>query len=150
LETMKLQQLQRGGVPLAACNGHSRSGNPCKNPAIPGGTVCPWHGGRAPQVREAAQKRLLSLVPDAIEAMAMLAGIVDGTFKLDPHVQQRALADILDRAGLRPADQVVLSEASAPAPDLDEALTKALRERGLMPDPPQLPDGIEDADVIGD
>lgn len=41
------------------CTGHRRDGQPCGAPAIPGGTVCTRHGGRAPQVRLAATRVLL-------------------------------------------------------------------------------------------
>lgn len=34
------------------------SGKPCSKPAIPGGTVCRYHGGAAPQVRAAAARRI--------------------------------------------------------------------------------------------
>jgi hypothetical protein len=40
------------------CVAHStRSGKRCRRLAIVGGTVCPTHGGRAPQVQQAAQRR---------------------------------------------------------------------------------------------
>jgi hypothetical protein len=43
---------------VARCVAHStRTGNRCKRLAITGGTVCPTHGGRAPQVQAAAQRR---------------------------------------------------------------------------------------------
>ncbi len=41
------------------CSGHrKRDGQPCENWAIRGGTVCAKHGGRAPQVKVAARRRL--------------------------------------------------------------------------------------------
>lgn len=42
------------------------SGLQCKRRPIPGGTVCVKHGGGAPQVRQAAERRLADLVPKAI------------------------------------------------------------------------------------
>jgi hypothetical protein len=40
------------------CRGHRPDGSRCKRWSIRGGFVCPTHGGRAPQVRRAAQRRL--------------------------------------------------------------------------------------------
>jgi hypothetical protein len=40
------------------CRGHRPDGSRCKRWAIRGGFVCPTHGGRAPQVRRAARRRL--------------------------------------------------------------------------------------------
>lgn len=44
------------------CTGTARSGNPCTRWAIKGGTVCPNHGGGAPQVKEAALRRVAAQV----------------------------------------------------------------------------------------
>lgn len=55
------------------CRGtHKKRGDRCKRPAIPGGTVCTMHGGGAPQVRAAAERRVAA---EAItrEASAILA-----------------------------------------------------------------------------
>ncbi len=43
------------------CTARSKTtGNQCRQPPIPGGTVCHYHGGNAPQVRAAALRRLTS------------------------------------------------------------------------------------------
>jgi len=42
----------------AKCRGTNRQGNPCGLAPIPGGFVCKWHGGGAPQVKAAAERRL--------------------------------------------------------------------------------------------
>lgn len=42
----------------ARCTGHTSAGRPCKRAPIAGGTVCPTHGGSAPQVKAAAARRL--------------------------------------------------------------------------------------------
>lgn len=45
--------------PESRCTAHAKhSGERCKRTAIPGSTVCHYHGGKAPQVQAAALKRL--------------------------------------------------------------------------------------------
>ncbi len=39
---------------------------PCGNWAIKGGTVCPYHGGSAPQVKQAAARRLRAMLDPAL------------------------------------------------------------------------------------
>lgn len=142
-EVLRLRSAAAAGVPMAQCSATARvSGNRCKNPAILGGNVCPYHGGNAPQVREAARRRLLELVPDALEAMALMAGVVDGSTDVKDEVRQRAIADLLDRAGLRPTDHVQITETQLPNDMLDAAIAAAMANRGM------LPDGIEDAEIV--
>lgn len=46
--------------PTRRCTATSgRTGQPCRKPAILGGTVCATHGGSAPQVRAAANRNLV-------------------------------------------------------------------------------------------
>ena len=45
-------------TPPSQCKATARSGNRCKRRPIPGGTVCVMHGGKAPAVQAAAQRRL--------------------------------------------------------------------------------------------
>lgn len=74
---------------MARCTGHSRrSGQPCRNNAINGATVCRNHGGSAPQVRAAAARRLVEAeaegllskhgpaepVTDPLQSLLMIAG----------------------------------------------------------------------------
>jgi len=54
------------------CKGTNRAGSPCGLRPIPGGTVCAWHGGKAPQVKAAAERRLLAAQITA-DATAVLA-----------------------------------------------------------------------------
>lgn len=52
------------------CTAHSKqSGNRCKNAPIPGGRVCRFHGGAAPQVKAKAAERLKELRDLAVEIM---------------------------------------------------------------------------------
>lgn len=40
------------------CKAHNRQGNPCGQYAVPGATVCHYHGGSVPAVKRAAARRL--------------------------------------------------------------------------------------------
>lgn len=71
------------------------SGRRCRKSAIKGGTVCPSHGGRAPQVKERARIRLASLIEPAITTLGR--EMVNAQHSAD---RQRAANSILDRAGL--------------------------------------------------
>lgn len=96
---------------MAKCTAHSaRTGLPCKRDAIAGGTVCPTHGGRAPQVKKKAQERLRELIDPAL---AKLAKIVDegNASSLDADVI-RAANSILDRN--RETAKVTKQELSGP------------------------------------
>lgn len=78
------------------CTAHStRTGDRCKKAAILGGNVCGTHGGRAPQVRAAAQQRILALVNPALHELARLVKEADSD-----SVKLSAVKDILDRAGM--------------------------------------------------
>jgi hypothetical protein len=59
-------------VPVVQCKATSRTGNRCKNKAIPGGTVCRFHGGGSPQVASKA----------VVRAEVMAWGLGDST--VDP------------------------------------------------------------------
>lgn len=77
------------------CTAHSKQTHlPCKQPAIPGGTVCRYHGGAAPQVILAAEERLKALrVPAVIRLEELMHQ------KEFPSVAIAAVKDILDRDG---------------------------------------------------
>jgi hypothetical protein len=71
------------------CTGHNGAGQPCRNRPIRGGSVCSTHGGSAPQVRAAADQRLL-------DRQAVLALETFGLPReVDPHT---ALLEELHRA----------------------------------------------------
>ncbi len=85
------------------CTATNRQGGRCKNPAIQGGNVCRFHGGKAPQVERAAGRRVLEALVGP--ALVVLKSIVDDE-TLEPRVRLAAARDILDRTGYAPAKQV--------------------------------------------
>jgi hypothetical protein len=78
-----------------------QSGKPCGRYAIPGGTVCYWHGGAAPQVKQAAMARLEAFQDRAISRLFALAE--DETF---PSTSYQAVRDVLDRTLGKPSENV--------------------------------------------
>lgn len=92
---------------MATCTAtSSQSGKPCRAPAIKGGTVCVAHGGAAPQVKDAARRRLLEAVDPLMAELIRLALHGDSE-----SVRVAATKDALDRAGLG-AKQVIESEVT--------------------------------------
>lgn len=80
-------------APEHRCTATSKTGQrQCRQQAIPGGTVCRFHGGAAPQVIRAAKLRLAALVDPSIDAMAHLV-------KQNKHLPSKlgAAKDVLDR-----------------------------------------------------
>lgn len=78
------------------CTAKRRNGEPCLNYAIRGAKVCRMHGGSAPQVRAAAQVRILMASDLAAKKLVdlMQSPTVDDRVKLS------AAKDLLDRANL--------------------------------------------------
>lgn len=87
-----------GGHRPGACTGHASAGTgrPCRNDPVRGATVCRMHGATAPQVRKAAQLRLLEAADDAAGVLIRLALDRD----VPANVRRAAASDLLDRAGL--------------------------------------------------
>lgn len=78
------------------CRAHSsRTGKPCKQAPIIGGTVCRHHGGAAPQVKAMAAKRIRDMLADAIDP--------DRAMRETASIAYSDLREIFDDAGaLRP------------------------------------------------
>lgn len=94
------------------CSARStRTGAPCKRPAMLGGNVCYHHGGNAPQVKAKAQRRLQQAADALVQRLLGMA--LDGD--TPDHVALAAIRDALDRAGMGAKHSVELS-AKAPEP----------------------------------
>ena len=82
------------------CTAHKTDGTPCGAWAIHGATVCRVHGGSAPQVKKAAEKRwaarLDAMVDPALERLEQLSESAQ-----TEAVKLRATDSILDRGGVR-------------------------------------------------
>lgn len=85
-----------------------QTGKPCGRRAVPGATVCRWHGGAAPQVKRAAMERLRALQDPAIDRLARL--IAQEEF---PTVAYAASRDILDRTLGKPGESLQVTGADA-------------------------------------
>lgn len=97
---------------MSQCTANRTNGQPCKGQAISGATVCRVHGGSAPQVIEAARRRLLAMVPGALGVLQRSARVRRGkeVKNWEPSKEEIAAArEILDRAGLKAADKHELS-----------------------------------------
>ena len=104
---------------VRSCSAHSRTGKPCKYPSIPGGTVCRFHGGGAPQVQQAARVRLAALVDPSIDRLAKLVQ------EKSPSVALGAVKDVLDRNGLKTPDQLQITALDAE--DVAKMTTRELK-----------------------
>ena len=83
------------------------------------------HGGSAPQVREAARRRLLALVDPALATLAR-------SLKLDGPAASVALAaakDVLDRAGMKGAEVLQLTGVDG-APIQNEVIVRLVKADG--------------------
>jgi len=79
---------------MAQCTANSKqSKTRCRNGSIPGGNVCRFHGGAAPNVKAAAKERLAALVDPAIETLGKLVR------DKSPKIRLGAVNSVLDRNG---------------------------------------------------
>ncbi|STZ58800.1 Uncharacterised protein [Mycolicibacterium tokaiense] len=91
------------------CVGHKRDGNQCQKLAIKGATVCRTHGGATRHVKAAARVRIENAQNKLVGKLIQFA--FDDT--KPPEVQLRAIRDALDRGGLKPPAEVVLSQGES-------------------------------------
>ena len=85
------------------CKAHKKDGTPCGRWPVKGATVCPKHGGSAPQVRRKAQERLLEAADSLMAALLKIAQSAESE-----SVRLAAIKDALDRAGFAPAQMIKL------------------------------------------
>ena len=86
------------------CTAHRTNGEPCRAAALRGANVCYTHGGAAPQVRLAAQRRIM-MASEAIASRLISMALSKRTKDADVIAVGR---DLLNRAGIAP-------EPAAPA-----------------------------------
>lgn len=87
--------------PKPKCKAHKTNGDPCGRWPVKGATVCPKHGGSAPQVRRKAQERLAEAADSLMAALLKIASSAESEA-----VRLAAIKDALDRAGFAPAQLV--------------------------------------------
>ncbi|MHA7649396.1 hypothetical protein ACX9NE_05245 [Mycobacterium sp. ML4] len=120
------------------CNATNSYGEECRKYAVRGTSKCAIHGASAPQVKRKAKERL-ELAADRM-ACNLLGLAVDAESE---SVKLAATNSALDRAGLKPNTEVVLSQGNA----FDEIMSdlqfgtmtreESRRARGLDPDTAQ-------------
>lgn len=87
------------------CTARSKtSGKQCAQPPIPGGTVCRYHGGAAPQVKLKALERLQAYQDKAIDRLFQLAEQTQF-----PSTALAAVKDVLDRTEGRATEKVEMN-----------------------------------------
>ena len=124
------------------CTATSRTtGNRCGQRPIPGGFVCRYHGGKAPQVQRSARGRLAELVMPAIETLNH-----EREHAKRSADRQRAANSILDRAGITRGHSAEVDAARALL--LERILT--LRAESGKPDPLELVATVVDDDEDDD
>ena len=102
--------------------GHlTREGKPCIRPVVRGHTVCRSHGGG--QIIAAAKRQLLDAIDPTINRLIT----VIETSNHDPSVVS-ACKDLLDRAGLKPADKLQVEAVQVFDPDRDQLSDEQLQK----------------------
>lgn len=87
------------------CSAQSKQkGTRCGRTAIPGGTVCRYHGGAAPQVKLKALERLQAYQDKAIDRLFQLAEQTQF-----PSTALAAVKDVLDRTEGRATEKVEMN-----------------------------------------
>jgi hypothetical protein len=96
------------------CTATAKStGERCKQPAIPGGDVCRFHGGSAEQVQDKAQERLDRMADETTAEMQDILDDLTTEFHHAPPEEKVSIArelrqawvKILDRTGHGPTEK---------------------------------------------
>ncbi|KQH75846.1 hypothetical protein AO501_12415 [Mycobacterium gordonae] len=97
--------------PGRRCVATNSRGERCRKFAIYGATVCRTHGGATKKTREAARIRVENA------ANRLMGKLIEFAFDdtKPPDVQLKAIQNSLDRAGLKPPAEVVLSQGESKA-----------------------------------
>lgn len=114
-EAGKLPPITASGT---RCIANNKNGGKCKRWAIRGASVCGAHGGAAPQVREAARRRLEASVDRLLAALIQIAE--DDSQPAAARVA--AIKDALDRANFGTRDNTLTVELKPFEQDLDALL----------------------------
>lgn len=127
------------------CTARRRNGEKCLNYAVKGATVCRMHGGSAPQVRAAAQTRILMASDLAAKKLVELMS----SAKVDDRVKLAAAKDLLDRANLAGTQNI---EVGVTKRSFEDHASEIVFDAIADDDQPALPapSDIVDADVIED
>ncbi|SIM83045.1 DUF2043 domain-containing protein [Mycobacteroides abscessus] len=99
------------------CKAHRKNGNRCQRAAMDGTTVCPTHGGKAPQVQAAARRRLA----EATDRMAreLLKMAVDPN--VNDAVKLKAMTEALDRGGVTTKSVATVEITAKPFEEIFDA-----------------------------
>jgi hypothetical protein len=114
------------------CAAHKKNGEQCRKFAIQGSTVCRTHGGATRHVKNKARIRVENASNRLMGKLIQFA--FDDT--KPPATQLDAIKDSLNRAGLRPPAEVVLSQGDKPYEEVFEGISsgsraESRRARGL-------------------
>ena len=119
---IKARPIKQGTHQWVKCTAKSsRTGRPCQKPPIKGATVCRVHGGAAPQVKRAAERRLDELRPLAIRYYDYLLGQREY-----PSAGLGAANAVMDRVDGRPIEHIEVTTRAGATLD---AARQAARER---------------------